>query len=86
LVNEEKHFFSEEKKQKTFASLGLRQSPPHAKIQKFFGSLFQKTTSFLHLAPQSQIAHPRKTPKATVCVVSEPPSRAWYRRHYRINA
>jgi hypothetical protein len=41
-----KAFFSEEKKQKTFTSLGARPVPTYApKKQKFFGSFFQKRTS-----------------------------------------
>jgi hypothetical protein len=43
---ERKAFFSEEKKQKTFISCPWPTNMPHHKEQKFFGSFFQKRTSY----------------------------------------
>jgi hypothetical protein len=42
----QKDFFSEEKKQKTFAGLSRGSPAADAKGQKFFGSFFQKRTAF----------------------------------------
>jgi hypothetical protein len=46
-----KHFFSEEKKQKTFMSLSRFFPAAYAKTQKFFGSFFQKRTAFFNARP-----------------------------------
>jgi hypothetical protein len=46
--SERKDFFLEKKKQKTFARLDPRWSDRRgAKVQKFFGSFFQKRTTLL---------------------------------------
>jgi hypothetical protein len=42
-----KAFFFEKKKQKTFDSWGARAHKRAARMQKFFGSFFQKRTFFL---------------------------------------
>jgi hypothetical protein len=47
MEEESKRFFFEKKKQKTFANCGLRHCCCHTpQEQKFFGSFFQKRTSF----------------------------------------
>jgi hypothetical protein len=48
LLDREKHFFFEKKKQKTFVSGGVRHLRcKRPQEQKFFGSFFQKRTSSL---------------------------------------
>ena len=56
-----KVFFFEKKKQKTFACRLAAASPTQAKVQKFFGSFFQKRTltSFLLLLPVTASAQIR---------------------------
>jgi len=44
---EDRFFFSEEKKQKTFMSLGAPFGNARTRKEKFFGSFFQKRTFFL---------------------------------------
>jgi hypothetical protein len=46
-VGARKAFFSEEKKQKTFASLSRPSPAAYTRRQKFFGCFFQKRTACL---------------------------------------
>jgi hypothetical protein len=48
---ESKPFFSEEKKQKTFSVWSSPTIGVHHQEQKFFGSFFQKRTSFFLCCP-----------------------------------